>query len=94
MKVELGKRGLLFHHHHGTLPLLHHLELCLLVPHLLLMLQFELVVPLELFFGVTALQVHFYLDVAYMGLNLLLLAFFRLFGLVGLQLRHAFATFL
>lgn len=94
MKVQLSKRGLLFHHHHGSFPFFHHVKLSLLIPNLLLVLKLELVVPLEFFFSVTALQIQFDFNVANMGHNPFLHTLLGFFGLISLQLCHAFATFL
>ena len=80
VEVKLGKCRLLFHQHHGSLTLVHHLELFLLLSHLLLVLELDLVIPLELFFCVTSLQVQFNFQIASMSFNYLLL-------LVALSLR-------
>ena len=94
MEVELGEGRLLFHEHHGSLALLHHLELLLLLAHLLLVLELDLVVPLELFLGVASLQIQLELEVASMRLDDLLLVVAVSLGLGRLEIGQVLSALL
>ena len=94
MEVELGEGRLLFHEHHGSLALLHHLELLLLLAHLLLVLELDLVVPLELFLSVASLQIQLKLEVASMRLDDLLLVVTFSLGLGCLQIGQVLSALL
>ena len=94
MEVELGEGRLLFHEHHGSLALLHHLELLLLLAHLLLVLELDLVVPLELLLGVASLQIQLELEVASMRLDDLLLVVALSLGLGCLEVGQVLSALL
>ena len=85
MEIQLGKGWLLLHHHHRSTALLHHLELFLLVSHLLLMLELDLVVSLQFLFSVAPLEVELNLNIASVGVNSLL---FRIAGFLSLLSRY------
>ena len=93
VEVELGKRWLLLHQHHCALFLHNGFKLCLLLAHLLLVLEFHLIISLKLFLSVTSLQIELNLDIANMCFNFLRLAVFCLSCLVSFHLYKIFAAF-